>query len=198
MNKPLVLGITGGMGSGKTTAARYFERQFGIPVFYADAEAKKLYELPGVRRAIENIVGKDVYNAQGKPDFRLIASRIFPDKNLLRRVEKVLHPEVRKAFLKWKSEQCMPFIILENAILFETGMDALCDAVLLIEADERQRINRIRERDGLPESAIRDRLQYQNKKTLKKDKINFKVENSGSVKDLHDELNKIHRILLNK
>jgi len=198
MNKPLVLGITGGMGSGKTTAARYFESQFGIPVFYADDEAKKLYDLPEVRRAIENTVGKDVYDANGKPDFRLIASRIFKDEQMLRRVENILHPKVKEAFAKWKSGQCMPYVILENAILFETGMDALCDAVLFIKAGEQERIERIQKRDGFSEQAVRDRLKYQNRIIPDREKIKFIVENSGNVKDLYSELNKIHWIVLNK
>ena len=186
------------MGSGKTTAARYFERQFGIPVFYADDEAKKLYNLPEVHRAIENTVGKDVYDANGKPDFRLIASRIFKDEQMLRRVENILHPKVREVFVRWKSGQCMPYVILENAILFETGMDSLCDAILLIEAGEQQRIDRIHKRDGFSEQAIRDRLQYQNRKIPDSEKIKFIVENSRNVKDLYSELNKIHWIVLNK
>lgn len=156
------VGITGGIGSGKTTVCLIFE-SLGVPVFYADDEAKKLYTEDHIRDRIREMLGEQAYTDKGKVDRRFIASRIFADPKLREQLNALIHPEVRKKYLRWEQEvkEQYPYNLREAAILIESGAYKDCDRIVVITAPEELRIRRVIDRDGVEEEAVRSRISAQ-------------------------------------
>ncbi len=156
----LTIGITGGMGSGKTTVCKCFE-VLGAPVFYADDEAKKLYASSQRLKdfMLENF-GPESYK-DGIPDRAFIAQTIFGNPDLLQKLESVIHPLVGERWVEWKKEQDFPYVIREAAILIESKSYLTCDEVVLVEAPLPLRIQWIHKRSGFSENQIRDRISHQ-------------------------------------
>ncbi len=161
IKKPLKIGITGGIGSGKTTACQIF-KALGIPVFEADREAKMVMEQnPDIRKALIALFGTDIYLADASLNRALLAQKIFNDKAAINKVNGIVHPAVRKWFEEWYSEQSAPYIVYEAAILFETGYFKLMDSNLLIVAPREVRITRVMDRDGVTRKSVTDRMKNQ-------------------------------------
>ncbi len=159
--KPLKIGITGGIGSGKTTACQIF-KILGIPVFEADREAKMVMERnPKIREALILLFGKEIYLTDGTLNRALLAQKIFNDKAAINKVNGIVHPAVREWFSEWYSEQSAPYIVYEAAILFETGYYKLMDSNLLIVASREVRIARVMDRDGVTRRSVTDRMKNQ-------------------------------------
>lgn len=159
--RPLKIGITGGIGSGKTTACQIFQT-LGIPVFEADREAKQLMERSAViREALVQLFGAEIYLPDGTLNRTLLASNIFTDKAAIGKVNAIVHPAVREWFKEWYSLQTGPYIVYEAAILFETGYYQLMDTNLLIVAPREVRIARVMERDGVSRKSVTDRMKNQ-------------------------------------
>lgn len=159
------VGVTGGIGSGKSLICKVFEK-LGIPVFYADKEAKKLlYDDPQVKKAMVDCFGKNIYDEKGiKKAF--LASKIFNNKDALRTVNSIVHPAVRKLFLKWAREKetaLLPYVVEEAAILFESGAYKDLDLNILVYAPEKLRIKRVMQRDNLDQQHIKARIKHQMK-----------------------------------
>jgi dephospho-CoA kinase len=156
----LTIGITGGMGSGKTTVCKCFE-VLGAPVFYADGEAKKLYSSSARLKdfMLENF-GEESYK-NGIPDRAFIAQQIFGNPELLQKLESVIHPLVGQRWNEWLKEQDFPYVIREAAILIESKSYLTCDEVVIVEAPLPLRIQWIRKRSGLSEKEINDRISRQ-------------------------------------
>jgi len=154
------LGITGGIGSGKTTVCKVFN-VLGIPVFSADPEAQKIMnEDERIIREINKIGGKNLY-----PDGRLnrmeLASLIFNDPGLLRRVNTIVHPVVFEHFKSWIEKQDALYVIMEAAILFESGASKLVDRVATVTAPEDERITRVTNRNKLTREQVLQRIRNQ-------------------------------------
>lgn len=158
----LTVGITGGIGSGKSTVCRVF-RILGIPVFEADAVAKNLYDSnPEVKAGLIHLFGDDIYTAENKLDRKKLASIIFTNEIYLAKVNELVHPVVRKVFENWlKMQENAPYIIHEAAILFESGFYKMMDFTILVTAPENERIARVMARDGITEQMVRERMQKQ-------------------------------------
>ena len=136
----MIVGLTGGIGSGKTTVAKFFE-DYGIPVYIADEEAKKLMARSKViKRKLIHLFGEQTYinNALNKP---FIANIIFNDKSYLQKMNAIIHPRVARHFEKWVIKQNAPYVIKEVAILFENGGQDKCDAVITVIAPKNIRVN---------------------------------------------------------
>lgn len=147
-SEPFKLGLTGGIGSGKTTVSQVFAI-LGIPVFSADNEAKHLMnEDPVLKSELCRLTGKDLYK-NGNLDRKLMASLIFNDKELLEKVNKLIHPAVFDLFKSWSLEQTSPYVIMEAAILFESGASKLVDRIITIAAPVGERINRVMLRNNV-------------------------------------------------
>lgn len=154
------LGLTGGMGSGKTTVARLLD-VYGVPVFVADEAGKHLMDTsPQVREQLVALLGAAIYTPEGL-DRRLVAARIFANDALLQQVNAVVHPAVYASFCAWESQQTAPVVALESAILFESNFHAHLHAVVGVAAPEALRLARIMARDGLSPAAIKQRLAHQ-------------------------------------
>lgn len=154
------LGVTGGIGSGKTTVCRVFN-VLGIPVFEADKDAREIMDNDLiVKRKINSIAGKDLYNS-GSLDRKSLAELMFNNKAMLAKVNSLVHPVVFDHFLQWDKEQTAPYIILEAAILFESGGSKLLDKVVSVIAPVEERIERVMQRNCLSREQILERIHNQ-------------------------------------
>ena len=157
----IVIGLTGGIGSGKSTVSRLFEIM-GIPVYIADTESKRLAESsPVIREKLSKKFGKDLFEG-GKLNKTLLASLIFENEENRLFVNSVIHPEVLIDFDQWKSQQTnSPAVIIETAILFEIGLHKTVDISVTVAAPEELRIRRVELRDGLSRESIISRIRSQ-------------------------------------
>ena len=154
------LGITGGIGSGKTSVCRVFE-VLQIPVFSADRVAQQIMESDKeIIKGINSITGMDLYSS-GKLDRMTLASIIFNDNSLLNKVNSLVHPVVFEHFRSWVPEQTAPYVIMEAAILFESGASEIVDRIATIIAPEDERIHRVILRNKLSTKQITQRMRNQ-------------------------------------
>lgn len=161
MSRPVIIGCTGGIGSGKTNVVKTFEG-LGIPGYDCDSRAKELYdEDAGLLAEVAQIAGSDVI-ADGKLDRRALAAKIFSDHDMLEKLESVVHPAVIRDFSRWLQEQNSKLVIFESAILLDKPyLRKLPDFVLLVTAPEELRIRRVMARDGLSREAVERRMANQ-------------------------------------
>lgn len=158
----LKIGITGGIGSGKTTVCKVFEL-LGVPVFYADDAAKSvMYTDPVLREAIIKTFGKESYSAKGELNRAYISSIVFKDQAELNKLNALVHPAVFRAFDQWVSRQKgAAYVMKEAALLFESKSYEMCDQTILVLTPEDIRIKRVMERDKLTEPEVRSRINRQ-------------------------------------
>ncbi|WP_075601782.1 dephospho-CoA kinase [Saccharicrinis aurantiacus] len=156
----LKVGITGGIGSGKTTVCRIFE-SLGIPVYYSDLEARNLIDKDyTIISQIKTLFGANSY-ADGKLNRPFISNIVFKDKQKLDQLNKVTHPAVALHFKKWYQQQTAPYILKEAAILFESGAYKTVDKIITVTAPIEIRVKRVIERDGISKEEILDRINNQ-------------------------------------
>ena len=154
------LGVTGGIGSGKTSVCKVFDI-LNIPVFSADREATEIMEHDrGIIRNINSIAGKDLYSA-GSLDKAELARLIFNDKALLENVNLLVHPVVIDHFIKWVSDQTSPYVIMEAAILFESGASKFVDRIATVVAPVEERVERVIQRNKLSREQVMERIRNQ-------------------------------------
>jgi dephospho-CoA kinase len=154
------LGITGGIGSGKTSVCRVFG-VLGIPVFSADPEAQIIMNTErSVINSINDLAGKNLYT-DGKLNKEELANLIFNDPELLKKVNSLVHPVVFEHFREWADMQTTPYVIMEAAILFESGASKLVDRVATVVAPVEERIYRVIVRNKLTREQVTDRIKNQ-------------------------------------
>jgi dephospho-CoA kinase len=175
------VGLTGGIGSGKSTVAEIFSR-LGVPVFYADKEAKNLMASdPEIRQGIIAILGHAAYDENGI-DTELVAGKIFKEPLLLRKVNALVHPAVYKRFLSWcDAQDGKKYVIHEAAVLIESGGKNLLDYIILVTAPEKNRIERVVRRDGVNEEKVRERIRFQLSDHEKAKLCDFIIDNGNDV-----------------
>lgn len=156
-----VIGLTGGIGSGKSTIARVFET-LGVPVFDADREALALYDDDQLLLTeVKERFGNEVLDVNGRLNRSVLASIVFNDVGALQQLNAMVHPRVAKKFDAWKKMQRTSVVIREAAILFESGSAEDCDAVIVVTAPEELRIARVQKRNGCSEEEVRARMKRQ-------------------------------------
>jgi len=159
-NPGIKLGVTGGIGSGKTSVCRVFNI-LGIPVFSADPEAREIMDNDkGIMRRINSIAGKDLY-INGSLDRMEMAALIFNDNTLLEKVNSLVHPVVFDHFKRWEMDQTAPYVIMEAAILFESGASKLVDRIATVVAPIEERVERVIHRNSLSREQILERMRNQ-------------------------------------
>jgi len=188
------LGITGGIGSGKTTVCRIF-RVLGVPVFVADVAARQLMNSdPAIRSEINIIAGEDLYRS-GELDRKELARLIFNRPELLRRVNAVVHPAVLRIFDEWAGKSEAPYVIMEAAILFEARADALVDRVASISAPVEERIARVMGRNDLSREEVMERINNQLEDDEREEQSYYVINNADNEMII-PEILKIHADML--
>lgn len=188
------LGITGGIGSGKTTVCRIF-MVLGVPVFVADNVAKELMHSDGdIRTRLNQVAGKDLY-VSGSLDRKELARIIFNRPDLLRKVNEAVHPSVLRQFNEWASGAESPYVIMESAILFEAGADSLVDRVATISAPVEERIARVMGRNDLSREEVIGRINNQLEDEEREEQSYYVINNSDNEMII-PEILKIHEDML--
>jgi dephospho-CoA kinase len=172
----ITVGLTGGIGSGKSTVASFFV-ELGVPVYNSDQEARKLMKTSKkIKKAIKSLLGKNAYNGK-RLNKTYISAKIFKDRNLLHELNAIVHPAVKKDFLKWKTKQKAPYVIQETALIFENKSQDLYDQIILVVAPENERLQRIIARDGITTEQVQDRFNNQLSDELKSPLADHIIQN---------------------
>jgi len=189
------VGITGGIGSGKSTICHFF-KILGIPVFEADVEAKKLINTSEtIKRQLIAAFGNDIYLPNQLIDRKKLADLIFNSPTLLEKVNRIVHPEVRAYFHKWVERQKSPYIIHEAAIMFESGFYKMMDYTILVTAPETDRINWVMKRENATPESVKARIekQWTDEQKMKLASFNIKNDNKELIVPQLLELDKRFR-----
>lgn len=187
------LGITGGIGSGKTTVCRVFN-VLGIPVFSADFEARRIQNTDiEIRAKINSLAGKDLYRT-GTLNRAELAKLIFNNRELLEKVNSVVHPAVFKYFFEWEAQQPAPYVIMEAAILFESGASKLVDRILTVVTPVNERIERVIRSNNMTRDQVIERINNQIDDETRMKKSDYIIYNSENdmiipgILGVHEEM----------
>ena len=187
-----IIGLTGGIGSGKTTIARYFQ-ELGVPVYIADEEGKKITNTPEVLESIKTVFGNEVFD-QGQLNRAKISQIVFDNPQKLQKLNTIIHPAVAENFKKWVlNHHNFPYVVKEAAILFESGSYKKCDIIITVTAPLETRVERVIKRDKTSRELILKRIKAQWTDEQRISKSNFVIENSSLevAKQKADEILKI-------
>ncbi|WP_299122384.1 dephospho-CoA kinase [uncultured Winogradskyella sp.] len=190
----VVVGLTGGIGSGKTTILKCFE-SLGIPVYIADDEAKALMNRSKIiKKKLIQLFGKSAYKGD-KLNRPYLASKIFNDKDLLSKMNAIVHPKVASHFERWLKKQNAPYIIKEVAIIFENNLEHQYDYIITVVADEDLRIKRVMKRDDTTREKIQSIIGNQLSDADKIEKSDFVITNND-LNSAKEQAISIHQQLL--
>ncbi len=190
----IIVGLTGGIGSGKTTVSKAFSA-LGVPVYIADDEAKKLMSKSKIiKKKLIQLFGAKAYS-NGVLNKPFIADKIFNDSNYLKKMNAIIHPRVAKHFNKWVLKQSTSYVIKEVAILFENEGDKLCDYVITVTAPKELRIKRLLMRDQTTKDKIEAIIKNQWSDEDKIKRSHF-VINNVNIEDIDEQVLNIHQQIL--
>ncbi len=156
----MVIGLTGGIGSGKSTVARLFE-VLGCPVFYSDDVAKEVYFDADVKLKVIALLGNEAYVLENEINKKYISAKIFSDTGLLHQLNAIIHPAVIERFKIFKNKHIGKLVIKETALLFEAKLEAQVDKIVLVAANDDLRITRVMQRDGLSKEEVIKKIKAQ-------------------------------------
>jgi dephospho-CoA kinase len=177
---PLTIGITGGIGSGKTLVCSVF-RLIGTEIFEADRVAKELYSGDeNVKQQLTELFGPGIYTPDGHINRQSLAAIIFRDRGALQNVNEIIHPLVKAQFEKWIQHKTGKYVLHEAAILFESGFYKGMDANILVTAPDELRIQRVMDRDHLSREDVIIRMQNQFSEEESLKLADFVIKNDGS------------------
>ena len=189
------LGLTGGIGSGKSTIAKVFE-SLGVVVYFADVEAKKFLEEELIIQQLASLYGAQIIDNKGAVDKAVLASIVFTNQEELDKLNALIHPLLEQDFLEWADKRKEePYIVKEAAILFEAGFDKSVDKILSVSAPIEQRINRVMLRDNINRQQVMDRMSKQWNDEQREAKSDFIVNNADNQMVLESIL-EIHNTLI--
>lgn len=191
-----LVALTGNIGSGKSYVSSLFA-ELGVPVFYSDTEAKKLYYENSIRQALTAHFGDNVYLADGSLNKSLLASLIFGNKEEARFIEGLLYPALNKTFAEWANCQETDYVIYESAIIFEKHFESQFDYVIMVSADENTRLKRVMLRDSCDETSVRNRMKAQWSNECKAMLADFVIHHNNDDEDeyLKQQVRLIHNKL---
>jgi dephospho-CoA kinase len=197
MRKLKVIGLTGGIGSGKSTVAAMFQ-ELGVPVYFSDDEAKKLMVgSEALRAGIIDRFGEQAYTEKGL-NTGYLAHVVFNDPESLEDLNQLVHPEVERHFMEWLSHQNSAYVIQENPLLFEKKKEGQYDAVIVVAAPTELRIDRVMKRDGVSKAEVETRLANQMDQAYKVERATYVIENDRDLKRCRDSVISIHQELLSE
>lgn len=185
------VGLTGGIGSGKTTIANLFALHFSIPIYIADTKAKELVaNNKQLQLEIVTLLGEEAF-VEGRYNTSFVAQEVFSNKEKLDKLNAIIHPYVQQDFLQWKQSQQAPYVIKEAAILFESGSYRDCDFIIMVTAPLEERIKRVMLRDKIDRETVEKRIKNQWNDEKKIELSTFVIENREIDKNL-DKIEIIH------
>lgn len=188
------IGLTGVIGSGKSTAANYFSK-LGVPVFFADNSAKRIMNTDSsVKKCLVDLLGSLAYS-NGELNKQFISDKIFNNQNLLKSINNLIHPKVQEDFNLWLTNQTSPYVIYEAALIFENSSEHLFDKIICIKTPLDIIYNRLKERGDYSKNRIDKILKNQLSQNVKCSKSDYCIENI-SMDSLVIEIDKIHSSLL--
>jgi dephospho-CoA kinase len=194
----LKIGITGGIGSGKSTICRLFEK-LGIPVYYADDRAKWILQHdPVVKEKLIKLLGAEAFFVDGGLNKGYLAGKVFENRPLLQQLNDLVHPAVAIDSKKWFEEQAeegFRYALKEAALIFESGADKHLDKVILITAPEKVRIKRVIERDQVTQESVMKRMQNQLTDEEKIKHADYIIENIR-WENVNTQVDEIHQTLI--
>ncbi len=192
----LKVGITGGIGSGKTTVCRIFS-QLGIPIFNADQAVKDLYaNHSGLKIQLQSAFGSEVYTPNNQINIPFLKGLLLsPEKT--EKLNKIVHPLVFQAFYDWADQQNAPYVVKEAAILFESGANKTVDSTIGVIAPEEIRIQRVKQRDNRSLGEIQSIISKQLSNDELREKCDYIIENDGS-QSLIEQVRELHAQLLHE
>lgn len=188
---PKIIGLTGGIGSGKTTVARFIE-EFGFPVYYSDDRAKTIVnDNESLKIKIKELLGDEAYDENDLYDRKFVAGKVFNNKELLHQLNEIIHPAVRLDFEDWVRKQTKYLVFKETALLFELKLNRQCYKSLLVTAEDNIRIKRVMDRDG---KTYREVEAVMEKQMPEKDKIKMAdciIYNNTNLEELKEQTERI-------
>jgi len=188
------VGLTGNIGSGKSVVSKIFEI-LKVPVYHADEKAKIILESADVIKKLKVLFGNEVIDKYGKPDRKKIAELVFTDNKKLDALNIIIHPAVISDFNNWvESQDKNKYIIMESAILYETGYATLFDMIIIVSSPEQLRIDRVIERDKLSLNDVKNRIKNQLKEKELIKRADFVIKNNDNELILHQVI-KLHQQL---
>lgn len=183
---PRIIGLTGGIGSGKTSVAKLLEQK-GFPVYYSDDQAKNIVNIdPELKEKIISLLGSSSY-VDGVYNRKYVAEKVFNDAELLEQLNHLIHPAVRIDFEKWVAAQTSEFVFKETALLFELKLNEQCYKSLLVTADDNLRIKRTMDRDNKTYREIETIMQNQMPEKDKMKLANYIIYNNSDRDNLESE-----------
>jgi len=189
--------ITGNIGSGKTTVCKIFE-SLGIPVFYADTEARKLYSRADVAMQVRKIFGNGLFDEKGNLLRQKLAGIVFRDPAALQKLNGILHPRLMEVYMQWlRGHAPYPYTLHEAAVIFENHLENRFDFIINVSCPERLRLARVRQRDHFPEWEIKNRMARQWPEKEKNERSDAVILNDGKHLVIPQVL-KIHALLVEK
>lgn len=192
-----IIGLTGGIGSGKSTFAKWFLEK-NIPVYDSDKEAKKLIdENQEVQKKMIQLLGKETYE-NGEYNRKYVAEKVFKNPELLKKLNNIVHPAVFEHFQNWISKQSSKFVVKEAAILFESGSYKDCDTIITVVSSLPIRIERLKKRDKSSEQQIKERMKNQWTDEQRIQYSDIVVENNADLNYLKQEFKKVWESLQKK
>jgi dephospho-CoA kinase len=188
---PKIIGLTGGIGSGKTTVARFIE-EFGFPVYYSDDRAKAIInESEDLKIKIKELLGEDSYDENGLYDRKFVADKVFNNRDLLQQLNEIIHPAVKIDFENWVRKQSKYLVFKETALLFELKLNRQCYKSLLVTAEDNIRIKRVMDRDH---KTYREVETIMEKQMPERDKIKMAdciIYNNTNLEELKEQTEKV-------
>lgn len=185
------VGLTGGIGSGKTTIANLFATEFTIPIYIADTKAKELIaQDTHLQQEIKALLGEEAF-VEGKYNTAFVASIVFSTPEKLQALNQLIHPYVQQDFERWREEQHSPYVIKESAILFESGSYKDCDYIITVTAPLEERIRRVMLRDKIDRKTVEKRIKNQWNDENKIKLSTFVIDNRDFDRNL-DKIQTIH------
>lgn len=184
INNKKIIGLTGGIGSGKTTVAKFIQ-EMGFPVYFSDDRAKEIVNDDEVlKNNIKELLGEEAYDESGRYDRKYVADLVFNNEELLKQLNGLIHPAVKLDFENWVASQKTEFVFKETALLFELNLNESCYKSVLVTADDNIRIKRVMDRD---QKTYREIEAVIDKQMPEKDKIkraDFVIYNNDGIDEL--------------
>ena len=189
--KTKIIGITGGIGSGKSTVSKLIE-EAGYPVYYSDIRAKTIVnDHAQLQQQIKQLLGEQSYDDNGLYDRKYVADIVFEDEAILLKLNSLIHPAVKIDFENWVDQQTTPFVFKETALLFELKLNENCYRSLLVTADDNCRLKRVMDRDNKTYREVETIMLRQMPEKDKVKMADFIIYNNDGLEELEEETKKI-------